>query len=752
MLNSKDYSDWKRGPFAVFYNIYIPGSDNAMEIDAAIDIVREQINQVSASPAAHPNLTVYYNILNNFHALNETSMQDLCFQASSGRVNCVLMKQLESGSETVTLERLKDFCEKHPNHRVAYLHTKGSYHASEKNTNWRRLLTAAAMSPECVNPPNSTCNLCGLQFFTQFTFFIPGNIFTAHCGYVQKLLPLREFHVKHEIAVKKILLLRVRNQLKSSLLWDQRDFFGLDRYSEEHWIGSHPDVWPCDTDPQGNLSNVFQGVLQQSDFRWSMGPRNMGICGGINDDLQEKVRANPHLSRRETLFLPGLLVKWFELYGRAPNSMSWIWEFFPDGVFWKSGVRKHGADVVERLTESYYVSLDGSRLRSAFAPDARENISFGYHGSTQSHGSKQDGVAVFYHIAIPNEKDGSKIENQVEMRKIKNLVQQQLHIIRQSFAASNSAEPCTVFYTIAGSSLSKLESDSMSQLFSETCSSSPSLKCIKIAQFERNYEGETLGHMFRFCQENPMFRVSYLHNQAPMQLRSSQDSDILIRHMTKAATSELCLRALQQDDSCNVCGLIFYFLWTLFFPGNMFAATCKYVAGLVSPWQYEKSMIEHVGASLVERLRSKFTATLFPDRVDYLGLDRYATGHWIGSHPSIKPCDLSNHSEQLHHWGEQVRPDTDFSLMTMPHQRGAPFDMRWSKREIVWNAESFRTREFFLLAGHLFKWYSLYQKSPSPHSWIWWTFPDGLLWLKRDHQFGVKVIDEVTEKYAKDDL
>jgi hypothetical protein len=608
------------------------------------------------------------------------------------------------------------------------------------------------MSPECVNPPNSTCNLCGLQFFTQFTFFIPGNIFTAHCGYVQKLLPLEEFHVKHESAVKKILLLRARNQLKSSLLWDQRDYFGLDRYSEEHWIGSHPDVWPCDTDPVGNLSNVFHGILQETDFRWGMGPRNAGICGGINDDLQEKVRANSHLSRREILFLPGLLVKWFELYGRAPRSMSWIWEFFPDGAFWKSGVMKHGDDVVERLTGHYYISLDGSRLRSAFAPDPQKNIYYDFDGFAKTNRSKQDGVVIFYHIAIPNENDGFKIENEEEIRKMENLVQQQLHIIRQSFAASNSSEPCTIFYTIAGSNSSKLKTDSMTHLVSQTCSSSPSLKCIRVAQFDRNYEGETLDYLSRFCQQNPLFRVSYLHNQAPMQLRSGSHSDILIRHMTKAATSELCLRALQKDDSCNVCGLIFYFFWTLFFPGNMFAASCKYVAGLIPPMQYENRMIELVGTSLVDRLRSKFTMHLFPDRVDYLGFDRYATEHWIGSNPSIRPCDLSDPSDQLHHWQEIDRPDNDFTLTSIPHRRGTPFDAKWPRKEIVWNAESFRKRDFFLLAGHLFKWYNLYQVSPSPHSWIWWAFPDGLLWLNRDHQYGDQVIDKVTEQYVKDNF
>jgi hypothetical protein len=53
---------------------------------------------------------------------------------------------------------------------------------------------------------------------------------------------------------------------------------GLDRYADEHWVGSHPDLVPCNMDPFGSLANAFRGILKQDEFQWAMGPRNSGIC------------------------------------------------------------------------------------------------------------------------------------------------------------------------------------------------------------------------------------------------------------------------------------------------------------------------------------------------------------------------------------------------------------------------------------------------------------------------------------------
>lgn len=230
------HDDWERGPWSIFFNIYIPKSDNEDEVTFAIDILKEQLDQIAKSPACtRQSVTLYYTLIGNANALDASAMQRLCLERSPN-LHCRLLQTRETGSEEVTLRRVHAFCKQNPDFRITYLHTKGSFHYSEKNTNWRRLLTAAAVSPDCVRPPDDTCNLCGLTFYTQFTFFIPGNMYTAHCSYIRKLLPFENgtYQQARDRAVTNILLLKLRNQLRNNLLRDQLDYYGMDRYRNEH--------------------------------------------------------------------------------------------------------------------------------------------------------------------------------------------------------------------------------------------------------------------------------------------------------------------------------------------------------------------------------------------------------------------------------------------------------------------------------------------------------------------------------------
>jgi len=763
-------SDWVRGPWAIFYNMYVPVSDIDSEVTAAIEIIREQMGQIAESPACSSQqpVTLYYNLIGNARAIDESAMTKLCHEQSPN-LDCQRLHVYESGSEEVTLRELHGFCTRHPDYRVSYLHPKGSFHVSEKNTHWRRLLTAAAVSPDCVNPPNATCNLCGLQFFTQFTFFVPGNMFTAHCAYVRQLLPLVNgvYRRAREAAVGELMLLKLRNQLRASLLRDQRDFLGLDRYSDEHWIGSHPDVVPCDMDPSGDIFAVYHGTLTEKDFEWGMGPRHKGICGGINDERQSIVRNQPDLRRRELLLLPGLLTKWFALYGRAPKPDSWVWSFFPDAEYWLEGIQKHGAQGVKVFTDRYRFSADGTRLQTAFAPNTTN-----YNATTAAAAVKDLGrydnfntnltidpsspsphFALFYHIAIPNARDGSLVSEN-DLPDALDMVKHQLEIVTSSFVTSQS-NPVSLFYSVAGHQASDPSSESsqiVHTLMAKLCRNAH-LYCRPLLQFEQNYEGETLRQLHRFCHRYPSYRVSYFHNQAPVQLRNERGNSNLIRHMTQAVTSKLCLQP--EKESCNVCGLVFYTMWTFFFPGNFFVASCEYVNKLLPPDEFEGRMKDVVIQLIFQRLRSQVTTSFFPDRMDYFGLDRYSIDFWIGSHPSLEPCDLTDKEFGLQSW----RKDADshnttppFHWAMAPRQNGAPFDMKWIVKEKVMEDDSLRMREYSFLAGHLSRWYTLYEQGPESFSWVWLAMPDGLEWLRGHHTHGARVVEEVTAQYAVDDL
>jgi hypothetical protein len=239
----------------IFYNIFIPDdlATGGKGTNRAYRIVSEQLLQIAQSyaggyfnsesrstNATTPHrVTIHYTTIGPTNLLAESRMNHPSeFCGAYSNFKCHHLAHFTNGSESYTLEQLRQHCMAHSADRVVYLHSKGSYHANHKNEAWRKALTFGATAKECVNPPDDRCTVCGILFYTQFTNFIPGNMFSAKCDYVSKLLsPLDEFPKKQKEAAGEALLLRVRRQLTSNLLHDQVDFFGLDRYSPEHWIG-----------------------------------------------------------------------------------------------------------------------------------------------------------------------------------------------------------------------------------------------------------------------------------------------------------------------------------------------------------------------------------------------------------------------------------------------------------------------------------------------------------------------------------
>jgi hypothetical protein len=343
-------------------------------------------------------------------------------------------------------------------------------------------------------------------------------------------------------------------------------------------------------------------------------------------------------------------------------------------------------------------------------------------------------------------------------------------------------------------------------------------------QFDQDYEGETLNELHRFCTtttrstnddednlSNIDATVIYINNQGPIQLRQEGISlRNVILHTTMAVTDRLC--SLHQhkppspissstsndnnNQTCNVCGLIFYTIWTFFYPGNMFTAKCSYVRQLLSPKVYEYQMTNHViGKILLAKIRMKLTMSLIPklDRhPDYIGLDRYSIDYWISSHPHIHPCDLSDINHNYEYWDRSppliepsiidihndvnngndnsnridtlVKSPSYFHLEAGPPRHGNSipsillyFDImkNWTTvRDNVLLDESKRLREYCYLAGHIFKWYELYNMTPPNDSWVWATdyFPDATIWREAVRKHGKDSIDVITAKYAKDGM
>jgi hypothetical protein len=336
-------------PFVVFYNIFIPSSKGRAGILNALRIVREQLDQIEASYAftslkENETLTVYFTTIGVYLPL----MKQLC---RNRQIRCQHIGHVSNGFEENTLEPLHEFCQGNPDFRVVYLHSKGSFHTQHgENERWRRHMTRAVVSSECLDPPQS-CSVCGLLFSPVWTFFFPGNFWTAHCSHVNKLLPPRTFREKMTEMVDKLFRLKEARLFDATLFpIDTPGYLGIGRYSSEHWIASHPDVIPCDQSTTADLQYWRQEEKSVA-LHWSMAPRHdiKSPYYRLNLTVLHDIMTNETRSQREYFLLPGFLFKWFELYGKAPPQKSWIWSWFPNGQHWKAAVGKDGKHALDFL-------------------------------------------------------------------------------------------------------------------------------------------------------------------------------------------------------------------------------------------------------------------------------------------------------------------------------------------------------------------------------------------------------------------
>jgi hypothetical protein len=122
---------------------------------------------------------------------------------------------------------------------------------------------------------------------------------------------------------------------------------GKGRYAPEHWIGSHPQLSPCDLSVEENYWywQDHAPPHSQDEFQFAMAPRRK--FNTSNDFKSTETRENPDLRLREYTLLPGLLHRFITLYNETPPEDSWIWKWMPDSEFWKKGLVKYGNDVVD---------------------------------------------------------------------------------------------------------------------------------------------------------------------------------------------------------------------------------------------------------------------------------------------------------------------------------------------------------------------------------------------------------------------
>jgi len=651
---------------------------------------------------------VYYTSIGNETALPPDRVSALCRRLHP-KLECRRLVHLPNATEAATLSRLHEYCAgpaaAPPSARVIYLHSKGSYHDHGKQRPWRRSLTAAALHPDCLHPPDDRCHVCGAQFYTMWGAMFPGNMWTARCDYIRRLLPPVEggaYARRREEAVGRFLALRAAGVMENTLGWHQDVFFGLDRYQWEHWVGSHPDIVPCDLHDPATVAfwDMTQVEVGEDRYRWGVGPRRHmvfdrpAINGPSGQAKQHHAGQRGSDSNfRQYHYTVGHLLRWIGLYGAVPSLDAWAWDHFPVGDQWRDLVAEHGTASVDVVIEQ------SGMYRSAFAV---ENIS-------TSGKLDNAGMVVFYHITYPADNE--------EKAKALVAIKAQFDVLSKvqygdSTEAFDQEKNALLYYTVAGGS-----SAEGSELVARLCGQySDRITCQPLGVYgTESVSGETLRQLHAFCGTRPtshssLAGVVYIENQLSDASAASNDhryNVTAIATTTRAVLSTAC----SPTANCNACGAAFHPLPFPHFTENMFAASCDYVRMLLPPDVHERRMDEVSAELLLGLLRRRFTSERCGTTPRDLGLRPHAPVHWIGGSPGLRPCSAA--------------PDVAAAQANREAGRARTF------------------REHCGLAGQAFRWSRLYGAAPEPGSWAWRWYPDGPLWEGATRAAGADAVDAI---------
>jgi hypothetical protein len=295
----------------IFYNVFIPESD--LYKQKALSIVREQLAEWKSSKFAQ-SMSVYYTVIGNNAT---TEVQEICIGP-----NCHLIQYVEQGEESLTLQSLFDYCTDQPDALVSYLHNKGSLHPTMKNKHFRKMLTTSVFSDECqqITEPSS-CSVCGARFSPFPHLHMAGNMWTAHCSYIQKLIPPKEFGDKMDSLMDFVMTAKEGFPRPTFQQIQDEYFVGIKRFSSEHWVGSHPSVQPCDVYPGKYLSGYID-VPNPNTEQWTP---DLQVAPRFPVSIFEK------RSAKGSWFCgQARLLEFQFLYGLRPPPTSFVWSFYTE--------------------------------------------------------------------------------------------------------------------------------------------------------------------------------------------------------------------------------------------------------------------------------------------------------------------------------------------------------------------------------------------------------------------------------------
>jgi hypothetical protein len=219
--------------------------------------------------------------------------------------------------------------------------------------------------------------------------------------------------------------------------------------------------------------------------------------------------------------------------------------------------------------------------------------------------------------------------------------------------------------------------------------------------------------------------------------------------MTAAATHEQCLRAT--GTSCDACGLLFQPIPAEHFTGNIWTSTCLYIRKLHTPERFREKRKQTVGQLNQLRVNRTILVRIMPVAPWTYGTGRYLSEHWLGSHPSVRACDVSITSTASY-WKEDGRKSTDFYVQMAPRWPVTVQDddgWRGKHGRRVLDNRRLRLREWVLLPGKLFRWTKEYNEIPPPDSWMWGWHPDGERWKNATSGVWSDIVDILSQEQQR---
>lgn len=356
--------------------------------------------------------------------------------------------------------------------------------------------------------------------------------------------------------------------------------------------------------------------------------------------------------------------------------------------------------------------------------------------------------AVFYNIYVPPQ--------DLAIGALQ-IIQEQLGQIGRSYAALKylpENKTLRVFYNSIGAPIDPV-------WMQQVCAEQQGLKCHHLHHYDTAFEEVTLQRAWEYCHDFPSHKAIYMHSKGSFNSRGGNNKHWR-RHMTYAISHQDCVEppteGLMRD--CNLCGLVLNPQPWIHFSGNFFTADCGYVNKLLPMDVYRRKMDQLAVKTRRHANASRFLFHTFPDNDAYLGLERYASEHWPGSHPDVIPCDLSvprkinfwkttraelpvrsslltvpsSSNETKDTWTSPIGDIEDLLLFSLaPRPSDTHGDELFPRRFDA--MPGIRLREYYLMAGNLFKWLYLYGHAPVNSSWVWKYYPDGGTWRHAYHHY-----------------